>query len=70
MEIQSLKFPNSYKSPFIVKSPATSDYNCIAWAVEITDISFWPEPNPYSSQVWPDNVPFEETLDAFIKFYE
>jgi len=70
MEIQSLKFPNSSNEPFTVKSPATYDYNCIAWAVEITDKSFWPEPAPYSSQVWPKNIPFEETLDAFIKFYE
>lgn len=70
MELSDPRFPNSYDEPFIIKSPSTIDYNCIAWAVEITDKSFWPEPTPYSSQEWPKDIPFEETLEAFIKFYE
>lgn len=69
-ELSHPRFPNSYKDPFKVKSPQTTDYNCIAWAVEIEDKDIWPEPRPYSSKYWPDNIPFEETLEAFIQFYE
>jgi hypothetical protein len=45
-----------------VTSPATWDYNCIAWAAGVTDAWWWPTPGRY----WPPNVPREESLAAFL----
>jgi hypothetical protein len=43
-------------------SPATWDYNCVAWAAGVTDAWWWPTPGRY----WPPNVPREESLAAFL----
>jgi hypothetical protein len=43
-------------------SPSGWEYNCIAWAVGITDAWWWPTPGRY----WPAEVPREETLAAFL----
>src|SRR5437899_3157076 len=45
-----------------VSSPASWEYNCIAWAAGQTDAWWWPAPGRY----WPESVPREETLAAFI----
>jgi hypothetical protein len=42
-------------------SPATWTYNCIAWAVGVTDAWWWPVPGRF----WPEGVPREETIPAF-----
>ena len=43
-------------------SAATWDYNCIAWALGITDAWWWPSPDRY----WPENMPREESLPSFL----
>src|SRR5438876_10873590 len=48
-----------------ITSPATWEYNCIAWAVGVTDAWWWPTPARY----WPANVPREETLAAFLAVF-
>lgn len=58
-------FPNLSRSNFRVTSPQDGDYNCIAWAAEENDRWWWPE-----TAYWPDNVPEEITLDAFICAYQ
>jgi hypothetical protein len=45
-----------------VTSPATWEYNCIAWAAGVTDAWWWPVPGRY----WPPDVPRDESLAAFI----
>lgn len=45
-----------------VTSPATWDYNCIAWAVGVTNAWWWPVPGRF----WPAEVPRTETLEAFL----
>lgn len=55
--------PNEYE----ITSPATSDYNCIAWAAEEDD-SWW-DPTDLD-EYWPDGVPRELTLEAFILAYQ
>ena len=45
-----------------VTSPATWDYNCVAWAAGVTDTWWWPTPG----RCWPPNVPREESLAAFL----
>lgn len=43
-------------------SPATTTYNCIAWALGITDRWWWPQnPDAY----WPLACPEEVTIRAF-----
>jgi hypothetical protein len=45
-----------------ITSPASWEYNCIAWAVGDTDPWWWPTPGRY----WPAGVAREETLEAFL----
>jgi hypothetical protein len=45
-----------------VTSPATWTYNCVAWAIGVTDAWWWPVPGRF----WPEGAPREETLPAFL----
>lgn len=49
--------PDNYR----VTSPASWEYNCIAWAAGVTDAWWWPVPGRF----WPSEVPREESLAAF-----
>ena len=55
--------PGSYQ----ITSPSTPDYNCIAWAA-LEDDRWWDPTDP--DQYWPDGVPRELTLEAFIQAYQ
>jgi len=55
-------------SEVVVISPATSEYNCIAWAAN-EDFRWW-WPIPEKLYYWPENTPREETLEAFVKAFE
>lgn len=48
-------------------SAATRQYNCFAWAASVDD-QRW-EPDPLDQYYWPDNIPREYTVDAFISAY-
>jgi len=48
-------------------SPATTDYNCIAWAAGDTKRWWWP--NPALTYYWPVGAPRTLTLDAFARAY-
>lgn len=58
-------FPALRASGFEVTSPATPAYNCIAWAAGENGRWWWPNPFGY----WPDGVPVEETVEAFVLAY-
>jgi hypothetical protein len=45
-------------------SRATTNYNCFAWAA-LVDTERW-EPDPFLQYYWPDSVPREYTVDAFL----
>ena len=63
--IESL-FPLLQSSLFQVTSPATRDYNCVAWAV--ADMARWWWPDPVSAAAfWPPDAPLQETIEAFIQ---
>ena len=62
-----LAFPHLTADAYNITSPATDNYNCIAWAAG--DTSKWWEPDPQGQYRWPPNVPRELTLDAFILAY-
>lgn len=60
--------PRLKSSRYQISSPATSDYNCIAFAFGDTDRWWWPDKMDIS--YWPSEVPREETLVAFVKAFE
>lgn len=63
-----MSFPNKIESVnFHTTSPATADYNCIAWAASIDSRVIWPDEDEQLG--WPPNLPRVETLDAFIQFF-
>ena len=57
-----------------VTSPATIDYNCIAWASGYDDLQVWPnggddledEPKLY----WPEGLRNDESIAAFVEYFE
>jgi len=49
------------------RSPATTEYNCIAWAAG--EIARWWWPDGMNEYYWPAGAPREETLAAFIAAY-
>lgn len=61
-------WPNLAKTKYQVTSSYTPKYNCLAWAAH--DTEQWWSPLPVESYYWPENVPREVTLSAFIKAYQ
>lgn len=59
-------FPGLLSSGYDITSPATKEYNCIAWAAGDSETWWWPNKDCF----WPSEVPQEENLDVFIKVYE
>lgn len=55
-------------SGYSITSPATVEYNCIAWASGDTGAWWWPD--PMNLYYWPPTIPRENTLETFIKAYE
>ena len=60
-------FPSLTPSNYRITSPESPDYNCIAWAAGTDERWWWPD-NQYTAY-WPEEVPREETLAAFIQAY-
>ncbi len=50
-----------------ITSPRSLQYNCIAWAAKDEDRWWWPAPP--GTSYWPEGVPREVTLDAFIQAF-
>lgn len=61
-------FPYLMNSDYSIESPATIEYNCIAWAAGDTEAWWWPDPQYV--HYWPPSIPRTETIEAFIKAYE
>lgn len=61
-------FPNLLIRGYSITSPLTTEYNCIAWAAGDTDA--WWEPDPLYLYFWPDGIPREYSLDAYVNAYE
>lgn len=68
MTFENPKFPNSRIDPFLLTSPQTPIYNCIAWAYGVIDKWYWPDTS--GIYYWPDNIPREERIDSFIELFE
>lgn len=61
-------FPQLERSNYVITSPATPEYNCIAWAA--SDTEAWWEPDPFYLSFWPDGITREYSLDAYINAYK
>lgn len=60
-------FPHLKATGYQVTSPASPDYNCIAWAAT-EDIRWW-EPDPQGLYYWPETSPREFTLEAYLQAF-
>ena len=71
-EIQAA-FPKLRPDSFEILGGEEPDYNCIAWAAGDTSRNWWPPspgaPTDPDAPHWPDGVPAEETLAAFMSAY-
>lgn len=63
-----IKWPKLSIAGYQVTSPKSEEYNCFAWAVEENDR--WWQPIPGEQFYWPDGVPQEETLEAYVQAYQ
>lgn len=61
-------FPRLRSTGFSVSSPATIDYNCIAWAAGDIGRCWWPDSNNIG--FWPHTAPRAETIEAFVGAFE
>lgn len=67
-------FPGlKYDKNFKVTSKATSDYNCIAWALQYTDRFMWPNSEATAGldgvYYWPDGIEKNEDISAFVEAF-
>lgn len=60
-------FPKLSQTSYRVTSPATPEYNCLAWAAG--DDRQWWWPDAMGQGYWPVDVAREETLEAFEEAY-
>lgn len=60
-------FLNLKGSDYQITSPATTMYNCVAWAVGESTCFWWPVKE--FGCYWPADAPFAETLAAFIAMF-
>lgn len=58
-------FPKLKDATHKFTSPADPTYNCIAWSVNDATRYWWPNHFTY----WPDGVPLDDSLDAFMQMY-
>lgn len=68
MVLQIPEFPNTYREPFVITSPQTTAYNCIAWAFGDDTKWYWPDPD--EMYFWPINIPRAIEINSFIELYK
>jgi hypothetical protein len=67
MAVNETLFPDLVRTGYQVTSPADAVYNCIAYAVGVTDNWWWPDPDGFD--YWPAGVVRDCTLAAFIQAF-
>lgn len=61
-----LIFPKLTDQNHSVSSPATDNYNCVAWAYEVSNKKMWPGAPDY---YWPSDVAGADELQTLIQLY-
>ena len=59
-------FPSLNDDGYTIESQSTPAYNCIAWAAGDVDKVWWPAAHAY----WPEGIPSEERLEAFVLAFQ
>ncbi len=57
-----LAFPDLEADDPVVTHPADRAYNCVAWAVGVTDVWWWPDDDRF----WPPSAPQELTVASML----
>jgi hypothetical protein len=63
------EFPNLGATEYQITSNPSRNYNCFAWAAGEDD-RWWNPLTPENPYYWPDGVPAELTITAFIQAYQ
>ena len=61
------EFPNLNQEGYLVTSPRTRMYNCIAWATG--DMTRWWWPDAFYIYYWPLDLPRNSSLDVFVSMF-
>ena len=61
-------FPKLANTSYDITSPQDDNYNCIAWAANDNSNAWWPD--PFNQYYWPEKIPREQSLQAFIDAYQ
>lgn len=61
-------FPNLRGTGYKITSPATIEYNCIAWSAGEQNRWWWPDAQ--EQHYWPAKAPREESVEAFTAAFE
>ena len=61
-----VQFPNSFIEPFVITSPETPQYNCVAWA--LGDIENWWEAD--EDYLWLDTIEFDNNLSTMQSLFK
>ncbi len=62
------RFPRLRRIPFLLTSPETPAYNCIAWAAGDDSRWWWPGQGGFA--YWPEGIRAKEDLETFISLFE
>ncbi len=65
--ITRLRFANLTDDNHSITSPASDNYNCIAWAYEVSNRLMWP--GGYPDYYWPSDVIGTDELRALIQLF-
>jgi hypothetical protein len=68
LELDLSEFPRLEAEGYEVKSEATPDYNCIAFAAD--DLSRRWSPFPEEDAYWPEGISRGAGVDVFVELYE
>ena len=60
------EFPNLHPQNYSITSPRKNRYNCIAWAAGCETRWWWPAEKGF----WPEGIPREVTLAAFVAAFD
>jgi len=61
-------FPGLDQASYLITSPVTRRYNCLAWGAGESERRW--EPDALGQYYWPPGIPRELTLNAFSQAYE
>ena len=64
--VRQKRWPNLTGENHLITSPASEDYNCIAWAYEVSDKRMWPGTPDY---YWPSKLAGVDEIGTLIQLY-